>query len=154
MYNLLKRQAEVEILPMAQALGVAVVPYSPTAGGLLTGKYRGGVRPDGSRLAVNAMYQTRYADDDYWRAAEAFAALAAELGHAPATLAVAWAASHPGVTSVILGARSVEQLGETLAAADLALSPEVRARIASLTPEPPPATDRNEERTAHSYGRR
>jgi aryl-alcohol dehydrogenase-like predicted oxidoreductase len=154
MYNLLKRQAEVEILPMAQSLGGAVVPYSPTAGGLLTGKYRGGVRPDGSRMAVNAMYQTRYGDDAYWSAADAFTGLAAELGHAPSTLAVAWAASHPGVTSVILGARSVEQLGETLQAADLVLPPEVRARIAALTPEPPPATDRNEERTATNYGRR
>src|SRR4051794_19856912 len=66
MYNLLKRQVESEILPMAQALAVAVVPYSPTAGGLLTGKYRGGVRPDGTRLATNQMYQTRYGDAAYW----------------------------------------------------------------------------------------
>jgi len=130
------------------------VPYSPTAGGILTGKYRGGVRPDGSRLATSAMYQSRYADTGYWSAADRFAELAAELGHSPAVLAVAWAASHPGVTSVLLGARSVEQLGETLAAGDLVLSDEVRARIAALTPEPPPATDRSDERTANTYGRR
>jgi aryl-alcohol dehydrogenase-like predicted oxidoreductase len=146
MYNLLKRQAEVEILPMAQALGVAVVPYSPTAGGILTGKYRGGVRPEGTRLATNQMYQARYGRTDYWDAADRFSALAAEIGQAPARLAVAWAAGHPGVTSVLLGARSVEQLDSTLAAADLDLSEDVRARIAALTPEPPPATDRSEEK--------
>src|SRR5213079_1971214 len=76
MYNLLKRQAEVELLPMAQALGLAVVPYSPTAGGLLTGKYRGGARPEGARLATNQMYQTRYADAAYWSTADRFTALA------------------------------------------------------------------------------
>jgi aryl-alcohol dehydrogenase-like predicted oxidoreductase len=154
MYNLLKRQAEVEILPMAQALNVAIVPYSPTAGGLLTGKYRGGVRPDGARLATNAMYKTRYADDGYWSAADAFAALAAELGHSPAALSTAWVASHPAVTSVLLGARNVDQLSETLAAADLELDAPTRARISALTPEPPPATDRNDERTENNYGRR
>jgi aryl-alcohol dehydrogenase-like predicted oxidoreductase len=154
MYNLLKRQAEVEILPMAQALNVAIVPYSPTAGGLLTGKYRGGVRPDGARLATNAMYKTRYADTGYWSAADGFAALAAELGHSPAALAVAWVASHPAVTSVLLGARNGEQLSDTLAAADLVLDDATRARISALTPEPPPATDRSDERTENNYGRR
>jgi aryl-alcohol dehydrogenase-like predicted oxidoreductase len=149
MYNLLKRQAEVELLPMAQALRVAVVPYSPTAGGILTGKYRGGVRPDGTRLATNQMYQSRYGEASYWDAADRFTGLAAELGHPAATLAVAWVAAHPAVTSVILGARSTEQLADTLAAADLALSDEVRARIAALTPTPPPATDRSEETTTH-----
>jgi aryl-alcohol dehydrogenase-like predicted oxidoreductase len=102
---------------MAKALGVAVVPYSPTGGGLLTGKYAAGVRPEGARFATNRMYQTRYADEAYWSAAEAFVKLAKELGYKPATLAVAWVAAHPAVTSVILGARSVEQLEDTLAAA-------------------------------------
>jgi aryl-alcohol dehydrogenase-like predicted oxidoreductase len=146
MYNLLKRQAEVEILPMARALGVAVVPYSPTAGGILTGKYRGGVRPPGARLATNEMYQARYRDAGYWEAADRFSALAAELGHAPAALAVAWVLAHPAVTSVLLGARSVEQLAGTLAAADLAIGDDVRKRIAALTPAPPPATDRSDEK--------
>jgi aryl-alcohol dehydrogenase-like predicted oxidoreductase len=146
MYNLLKRQAEVEILPMARALGVAVVPYSPNAGGLLTGKYRGGARPDGTRLTTNKMYQARYGDTGYWDAADRFADLAAELGHPPSALAVAWVASHPAVTSVLLGARSVEQLDGTLPAGDLVLDDEVRRRISALTPEPPPATDRSDER--------
>src|SRR6185436_6080483 len=103
MYNLVKRQAESEILPMAQGLGLACVPYSPLAGGMLSGKYAGGASPAGARFTYNKMYQTRYADQAYWSASEEFGALARELGHAPATLAVAWVASHPGVTSVLLG---------------------------------------------------
>jgi aryl-alcohol dehydrogenase-like predicted oxidoreductase len=154
MYNLVKRQAEVEILPMAQALGVAVIPYSPTGGGLLTGKYGTDRRPDHGRLIDTQMYAVRYADPRYLTTAAQFTALAAELGHAPATLAVAWVASHPGVTSVLIGGRNPEQLAPTLAAGQLVLDEAVRARISALSPEPPPATDRNEEVTAHNYGTR
>lgn len=93
---------------MAEALGIAVVPYSPTAGGLLSGKYAAGHAPSGAaRFATNPMYQARYRDPSNWDAAAAFASLAAELGHRPATLAVAWVASHPAATSVLLGARNV-----------------------------------------------
>jgi aryl-alcohol dehydrogenase-like predicted oxidoreductase len=154
MYNLAKRQVEVEILPMARALGVAVIPYSPTGGGLLTGKYGAGRAPERGRLIDNKMYKIRYSDPAIYELAERFCALAAELGHAPATLAVAWVASHPAVTSVLVGGRSIEQLAPTLAAADLVLDPETRARISALSPEPPPATDRNEETSAHNYGAR
>ncbi len=154
MYNLLKRQAEVELLPMAEALGVAVIPYSPTAGGLLTGKWGVAKRPDSGRMTSNSMYQTRYADPAYLAAADGLTAIAAEVGASPAALAVAWVASHPAVTSVLLGARSVAQLDDLIAAEAIAMTPELRARIAALTPEPPPATDRNEERTAANYGAR
>src|SRR5262245_14671326 len=142
MYNLAKRQVEVEILPMARALGVAVIPYSPTGGGLLTGKYGAGRVPERGRLLENQMYKVRYGDPAVLEIADRFCALAAELGHAPATLAVAWAASHPAVTSVLVGGRSTEQLAPALAAADLVLDAETRARISALSPEPPPATDR------------
>jgi aryl-alcohol dehydrogenase-like predicted oxidoreductase len=154
MYNLVKRQVEVEILPMAQALGLAVIPYSPTGGGLLTGKYAPGRKPDAGRLLDNKMYATRYADPGYVAIAEQFTQLAGELGHAPATLAVAWAASHPGVTSVLVGGRNVEQLAVTLAANAIELDAATRARISALSPEPPPATDRNEETSANNYGGR
>jgi aryl-alcohol dehydrogenase-like predicted oxidoreductase len=154
MYNLVKRQVEVEILPMARALGVAVIPYSPTGGGLLTGKYGVGRAPERGRLLDNKMYTVRYGDPAVFEIADRFSALAAELGHAPATLAVAWAASHPAVTSVLVGGRSVEQLAPTLAAADLVLDAETRARITALSPDPPPATDRNDETSAHYYGAR
>jgi aryl-alcohol dehydrogenase-like predicted oxidoreductase len=154
MYNLVKRQAEVEILPMAQSLGLAVIPYSPTGGGLLTGKYGPDRRPERGRLLDTKMYTVRYADPRYLAIAGQFAALAAELGHAPATLAVAWVASHPGVTSVLIGGRNPEQLAPTLAANQVVLDAAIRARISALSPEPPPATDRNEEATAHNYGAR
>src|SRR5205823_103504 len=116
MYNLVKRTAEIELLPMAHALGVAVVPYSPTGGGLLTGKYGVGKRPERGRLLDTKMYQVRYGDTAYYDLAERFCALATELGVAPATLAVAWVASHPAVTSVLIGGRSVEQVTQSLAA--------------------------------------
>jgi aryl-alcohol dehydrogenase-like predicted oxidoreductase len=139
---------------MAQALGVAVVTYSPTAGGLLTGKWGTAKRPESGRMTTNAMYQTRYADPAHLVAVDAFCALAREVGAHPAALAAAWVAAHPGVTSVLLGARDVSQLGELLGAHAIAMTPELRARIGALTPEPPPATDRNEEKSANNYGQR
>lgn len=154
MYNLAKRQVEVEILPMAQGLGIGVVPYSPTGGGLLTGKYGVGRAPERGRLVDTQMYKVRYGDPSYLAIADQFAALAGELGHDPVTLAVAWVASHPAVSSVLVGGRSAEQLAASFAAGDLVLDEATRARISALSPEPPPATDRNEERTAHNYGAR
>jgi aryl-alcohol dehydrogenase-like predicted oxidoreductase len=154
MYNLVKRQVEVELLPMAQSLGLAVIPYSPTGGGLLTGKYGAERRPDRGRLIDTRMYTIRYSDPRYMAIAGQFTALAAELGYAPATLAVAWVASHPGVTSVLVGGRDAEQLAPCLAAKELVLDEATRARISALSPEPPPATDRNEESSAHNYGAR
>lgn len=154
MYNLVKRQAEVEILPMAQALQLAVVTYSPTAGGLLTGKYGTTQRPPSGRLMENQMYQTRYQAPSNYAVAEAFTALANARGIHPATLATAWVLHHPGVTSVLLGARNRDQLRETLAAANLTLDAETYAAIRALSPTPPPATDRNEEASAHNFGAR
>jgi len=154
MYNLVKRQAEVEILPMAAALGLGVCPYSPLGGGLLSGKYGVDRRPDGSRLVANAMYATRYGDAVNFEVAGAFTALAAELGVHPASLAIAWVAGHPAVTAPIIGARNLEQLAPCLAAADVAMTGELRARIAALSPAPPPATDRNEETSSANYGAR
>jgi aryl-alcohol dehydrogenase-like predicted oxidoreductase len=154
MYNLVKRTAEIEILPMAQSLGIGVIPYSPTGGGLLTGKYGVDRRPDQGRLLDTKMYTTRYGSPELFEIADRFTELAKQLGHAPATLAIAWVASHPGVTSVLVGGRNLDQLAPAFAAADVILDEAARARISALSPEPPPATDRNEERTAHNYGSR
>lgn len=154
MYNLLKRQAEVEILPLAQAENLGVMPYNPLGGGLLTGKYsRAGASGPGaasgnaapSRLKESDIYAKRYGGEGAMGAAAAFAGLAAELGHHPATLAVAWAAAHPAVTAPILGARSAAQVQPSLKALDIEMTPELYARISALTPAPPPATDRSEE---------
>ncbi len=154
MYNLLKRQAEVELLPMAQAEGLGVIPYSPLAGGLLSGKYGVATRPDVGRLVSNKMYQVRYGDAWMYQTAEDFAAFARARGYDPVSLAVAWVSSHPAVTAPIIGARSVAQLEGALGALEIAMTPELRAEISALTPEPPPATDRSEERTPHNYGNR
>jgi aryl-alcohol dehydrogenase-like predicted oxidoreductase len=151
MYNLAKRQAEVEILPMAQAEQLGVLPYNPLGGGLLAGKYGRERRPEHARLIDNSMYATRYGAAHNFELAERFVALADELGRHPATLALAWVASHPAVTAPLLGARNLEQLEPLLAAADLELDETLRQRVSALSPEPPPATDRNEERTAHDY---
>ena len=154
MYNLVKRQAEVEILPMAMSESLAVFPYSPLGGGLLTGKYGVAKRPGGGRLVDNKMYTTRYGSASNYAIAEAFTQLAEAEGVHPVSLAIAWVAAHPGVTAPLIGARSVEQLEPALAATEVNMTPELRARISALSPTPPPATDRNEEATAHNYGSR
>jgi len=146
MYNLTKRQAEVELLPLAQGEQIGVIPYSPLGGGLLTGKYGASQRPTAGRLVENAMYQKRYGADLYYEVAERFTGYAHDRGYHPATLAVAWVMSHPAVTAPIIGARNGEQLEASLAAADVEMTLAWRAEISALSIEPPPATDRSEER--------
>lgn len=142
MYSLVKRQAEVEILPMAADQGIAAYTYSPVGGGLLSGKYATG---GAGRLNEDARYAARYAPDYMHRAAADLAALAAELGAHPATLAVAWAKCHPAGPIPLISARSIEQLAPSLAAAEYPMTAETYARISALAPAPPPATDRLEE---------
>jgi aryl-alcohol dehydrogenase-like predicted oxidoreductase len=145
MYNLVKRQAEVEILPLSQAAGLGVIPYSPLGGGLLSGKYTPADRPQQGRIVDNKMYAVRYGEARYFEIAEQFSAYASDKGFHPASLAVAWVMSNPAVTSAIIGARNVQQLEASLAALDIALTPEWRAEISALSDEPPPAHDRLEE---------
>lgn len=142
MYNLVKRQAEVEILPMASDMGMLCAPYSPLGGGLLTGKYAAG---GNGRLTEDARYTARYDFDFMRRAAEQLPQIAAELGTHPATLAVAWAGAHATRPTPIISARSAAQLAPSLAAIDYEMSSAVYARLAALVPAPPPSTDRTEE---------
>lgn len=146
MYNLVKRQAEVEILPMAANEEIGVIPYSPLGGGLLTGKYAADGKADAGRLIENRMYSKRYGEADYYQSAADFAAHARARGLQPATLAVAWVMAHPAVTAPIIGARNLAQLQSSLAALDVAMTPEWYAEISALSPTPPPAHDRLEER--------
>lgn len=154
MYNLTKRQAEVEILPMARNEDLGVLSYSPLGGGLLTGKYGTDRRPDDGRLVENEMYQTRYGADVHYEVADRFTAFAEKHGYNPVALAVAWVAHHPAVTAPIIGARTLNQLEDSLAALQVDMTPDLRAAIGDLAPTPPPATDRSEERTEHTYGER
>jgi len=146
MYNLTKRQAEVEILPFALSENVGVIPYSPLGGGLLSGKYGTSVRPTGARLVQNQMYAKRYAEEFYYETAERFTTYAQEKGLHPATLAVAWVMHHPAITAPIIGARNVAQLEASLDAINVPMTPAWRAEISALSYEPPPATDRTDER--------
>jgi len=151
MYNLVKRQAEVEILPLAQVENLGVISYSPLGGGLLTGKYGTERRPESGRLVEREVYMRRYGDPTYYGIAERFSAHARERGVHPATLAVAWVMSHPAITAPIVGARDVEQLEASLAAPDVQMTPEWRGEISALSVEPPPATDRTEEKSGIFY---
>mgnify|MGYP001217054777 CR=1 FL=1 len=154
MYNLAKRQAEVEILPLCASEGLACFPYGPLAGGLLTGKYGVQRRPTSGRLVDVEMYATRYEAEENYAIADRFVEFAAEAGYEPVPLAIAWVASHPAVTAPLLGARNVAQLSAALKAADIDMTPRLRAAISDLSPTPAPATDRNEETSAHNYGAR
>lgn len=154
MYNLVKRQAEVELLPMARSENIGVIPYSPLGGGLLTGKYTASSRPASGRLVENKVYQTRYEADWIHQVAESFTEFAAQRGMDPVSLAVAWVASHPAVTAPIIGARNLDQLEGSLNAMAIDMTPELRQEISALSPEPPPATDRSEERTPFNFGMR
>jgi aryl-alcohol dehydrogenase-like predicted oxidoreductase len=142
MYSLVKRQAEVELLPMAESEGIGVAFYSPLGAGLLTGK---DTRSGDGRLATDSRYAARYGQPWMHKTAQDFAALANEMRVNPATLAVAWAAYHPSVTCPIISSRSVEQLRPSLAATQISLSNENYERITALSQTPAPATDRLEE---------
>ncbi len=145
MYNLAKRQAEVEILPLAESEGLGVIPYSPMGGGLLSGKYGRERRPEAGRLLQNKNYTKRYGEPLYYEIADRFTEHARERGLHPATLAVAWVMAHPAVTAPIIGARNLEQLESSLASLDVDMTSEWRREIAALSYQPPPATDRSEE---------
>ncbi|MEM8790384.1 MAG: aldo/keto reductase [Pseudomonadota bacterium] len=147
MYSLVKRQAEVEILPLAETEGLAVTNYSPIGAGLLSGKYAQGKRPEEGRLVSGNYYGIRYGQDWMYETAEQFTTLAQEMGVHPVSLAVAWTAAHPAITTPIIGARNVEQLQPALAAAAVDMDAALYDRIAALSPKPPPPTDRLEEQT-------
>jgi aryl-alcohol dehydrogenase-like predicted oxidoreductase len=154
MYNLVKRQAEVELLPMAQSEQIGVIPYSPVGGGLLSGKYGKNKTPEKGRLVENKMYGIRYAADWMYDTAEQFTELANGLGHHPVSLAVAWVGAHPAITAPIIGARNPEQLKASLESMKVDMTDELYQRICDLSPTPPPATDRNEEKSEYNYGLR
>lgn len=141
MYNLVKRQAEVEILPMCVDQGIAVAPYSPLGGGLLTGKYKAGAS---GRLVEDNMYASRYGQEWMHDVARNLSLLAEVTGTDPATLAVAWVAAHPARVLPILSARTVAQLQPSLAGMRFKMTPALYDQITALSPTPAPATDRSE----------
>ncbi|MFK7922483.1 MAG: aldo/keto reductase [Bacteroidia bacterium] len=152
MYNLVKRQAEVELLPMAISEQLGVISYSPLGGGLLTGKYGKDRRPDSGRLMENKMYQVRYGAEEVYAVADHFTQLARELNMDPVSLAIAWVRERDGITAPIIGARNTTQLGPAIASLEIDMNAELFDRISALSPQPPVATDRNEEASDLNYG--
>jgi aryl-alcohol dehydrogenase-like predicted oxidoreductase len=119
MYNLIARGIEDEFLPFCQRFGVAVVPYNPLAGGLLTGKHSQQSGPAaGTRFDGNKMYQDRYWLDDDFAAVEELRSIAREAGKTLVELALQWLLTQTVVDSIILGASRLEQLQENLKAAE------------------------------------
>lgn len=138
MYNLIKKYAESEILPMAQSENVAVIPYNPLAGGILTGKY--GLKKDetiAGRLNYSEMYNRRYGAESMLATAARYVEFATEHGYDPVALAVAWVSGHPAVTAPILGARNVEQLQASLQSVEIDMTADLRQAISALTPPAP-----------------
>lgn len=138
-YNLLVRGIEHEIVPAALDAGVGLLPWSPLGGGWLTGKYQRGQAPTGAtRLGEDPergmeAWAPRNGDEHTWRVIDEVTAVAGELGVTPAAVALAWLDAQPGMTSVILGARTVEQLQQNLAAADLRLPEDAVERLSAAS---------------------
>ena len=146
MYNLVKRQAEVEILPMAAANDVSVFPYSPAGAGLLSGKFSTKSSDTAqSRLVANKNYTARYGEQWMHEVADKFVAFCRQRGMHPVSAAVAWVAAHPAVTAPIIGARNVQQLQASLDSLKIEMSSALWNEMAALSRTPPPATDRLEE---------
>ena len=136
-YNLLFRSFERDLLPLCEEEGVAVIPYNPLAGGLLTGKHAAKAPPpnDGRFTLGNAgvMYQARYWHDRQFETIEALRGVAAEAGVSMATLAVGWVLANPAITAPIIGASKPEQLADSLAAAETPLSADLKTKLDELT---------------------
>lgn len=134
-YNLLDRGIEVEVLPCCLSAGLSITPWSPLGGGWLTGKYQRDAQPAGlTRLGEDPergveAYDTRN-NRQTWKVLDEVAAVAAEVGRPSTHVALSWLLSRPGVASVLLGARTTEQLRDNLAASDLMLE---RAQLDRLT---------------------
>jgi aryl-alcohol dehydrogenase-like predicted oxidoreductase len=128
-YSLVERNIEREHVPLCQKEGLGILPWSPLAGGFLSGKYRkDSAPPAGTRLDK---WKDRLATfgDRHWRILDALSAAASELGTTPSSVALAWLLQKPAVTSVIFGARTVAQLDDNLKAAELQLSADWMKRL-------------------------
>ncbi|KQY47945.1 aldo/keto reductase [Cellulomonas sp. Root137] len=138
-YNLLVRDIEHEVVPAALDAGLGLLPWSPLAGGWLSGKYARDVRPQGAtRLGEDPArgmeaWEARNADDRTWRVIDAVREVADAREVTMSQVALAWLAGRPAVTSVIIGARTSEQLGDNLVAADLLLTDDELKRLTEVS---------------------
>jgi aryl-alcohol dehydrogenase-like predicted oxidoreductase len=136
-YSLISREIEREILPLCRSEGVGVIPWSPLGGGFLTGKYRSGEKPpEDSRLAKMDLWN-RLANERNYRTLEAVEQVAKERGRKISQIALAWVNQQPGVSSVIYGARTIEQNDENLSAIGLKLEAAELAALDKASALPP-----------------
>ena len=134
-YNLLDRRAELEVIPAAQRFNLGVLPYFPLANGLLTGKYRHGKAPDGSRIAHSKQDLLESTD---WEQIERFIAFAEARDLTPLEVAFSWLASRPQVSSVIAGATTAEQVVQNAKAVSWVPTAEDEAELDAIFPPPEP----------------
>jgi len=136
-YSLACRHIEREHLPLCREEGIGVIPWSPLAGGLLTGKVRRGAPPPaGSRLATSPLSKARLESETNLDIAERVIEVAERIGRSPSQVALAWVNQQPGVTSPIFGARTLEQLEDNLASAELRLDDEALKRLDEVSALP------------------
>ena len=141
-FSLNNRRFEDELAQVCRQENVSLIPYSPLAGGVLSGKYQDGQRPEGARFSAymamggrQAVMAQRFINEKSLASTARFAAIGAEIGVSPVTLAIAWSKQHDFVASTIVGATRVEQLPDIFAAADLALDHQVMAKIDAVSKE-------------------
>ena len=136
-YSLQARDAEYELVPVSLDQGVGILVWSPLAGGLLSGKYRRDQQgPEGSRHLTDWNEPPVRNEDQVYDIVDALVEIAEEHGGSPAQVALAWTLGRPGVASVVIGARTDEQLADNLGAADLVLGDEERSRLDELSAPP------------------
>jgi aryl-alcohol dehydrogenase-like predicted oxidoreductase len=135
-FSLNNRRFEDELAQVCRQEGVSLIPYSPLAGGVLSGKYNDGQQPEGARFSKylnlggrQAVMATRFINEKSIASTTAFMEIAAEAGLSPVTLATAWSKQHDFVASTIVGATHTDQLDDIFAAADITLSEEVLQKI-------------------------
>ncbi len=135
-YHLLDRRVERELIPMARTYGVGIIPWSPMAGGLLTGKYGSGKMPEGARYtdAPPNSPMAKRMNDRVVAALDAFNAYAAKREVAPSQLSLAWVIERAGVTSAIIGPRTMEQAIDNFASLAVTLTDEDRAELDAIFP--------------------
>jgi len=136
-YNLFDRRIERELLPVTQSYGLAVIPWSPLAGGILTGKYKRGVEhPENSRYAPGnaSPLQTKRFTESVYQVLEPLEKLAATKGVPLSQFSLAWTLHQPGITSSIIGPRTVEQLDDAIAAVEITLTEDELKQIDAIVP--------------------
>ncbi|MBI1182510.1 MAG: aldo/keto reductase [Alphaproteobacteria bacterium] len=133
-YHMLDRTAEREVIPAARSFGLAVIPWGPLCGGLLSGKYHRDGGPSGARWQDGRDNFGRSATPLAWDVIDLVRELAAGKGCTPSQLALAWCAGQPGVTAPIVGPRTLEQITDNLGAVDVTLTADDLARIDALNP--------------------